>query len=295
MEVADRQAHALYERELRGHLQWQYHDDLGLSPEVTAKSIDQRLERTRGRRLAATLDEQVGLAGKRMLDVGSGWGELLLESLARGADAEGIEPDPTEVRISELLLRSYGQEQRVRQGRGESLPFPAETFELVTCQQVLEHVDDIDRVVHEMVRVTRPGGTIVVSVPNYLFPYEGHYRVKWFPLLPKRIGKHVLRALGRDPSFLLEHVNYTTYPKMVRLWRRHGLRARNLTEEFEAAGRHRHPFFRSRLWRWVFRPLKLYPNVTFLLEKPVAAGQPAAVTSRQLGEQPGDRAGQAAA
>jgi SAM-dependent methyltransferase len=176
--------------------------------------------------------------------------------------------DAEEVAISELLLESHGIEPRIVQGRGESLPWPDESFDLVTCQQVLEHVDDIDRVVSEMIRVARPGGALFVSTPNYLFPYEGHYMVKWFPLLPKRIGAMILKAKGRDPTFLLEHVNYTTYLSMRRLWRRHGLPARNITLELFPLRSQHATMYRSSVVRRAVLALRLFPNVSWLVTKP---------------------------
>jgi 2-polyprenyl-3-methyl-5-hydroxy-6-metoxy-1,4-benzoquinol methylase len=177
--------YAEYESRLTAHLRRFYGKCLGLDESRVRTSIARRLARERGAGLARILDDLVGLAGTRMLDVGSGWGELLLECIERGAVGFGVELDAEEVAISELLLKSHGVEPLIVQGRGESLPWPDESFDLVTCQQVLEHVDDIDRVVSDMIRVARPGGALFVSTPNYLFPYEGHYMLKWFPPAPQ--------------------------------------------------------------------------------------------------------------
>lgn len=55
--------------------------------------------------------------------------------------------------------------QRVR-GRLESLPYASESFDVVACVWVLQHVRDPGRVLAELVRVLRPGGSLIVSVPN---------------------------------------------------------------------------------------------------------------------------------
>ena len=261
-------AYVEYKTRLTEHLRKYYGECLGLDEWRVRLSIKRRLARERGGELARILDDLVGLSGTRMLDVGSGWGELLLECIERGAVGSGIELDAEEVAISELLLKSRGFEPRIIEGRGEALPWPDESFDLVTCQQVLEHVDDIERVVSEMLRVTRPGGSMFVSTPNYLFPYEGHYMLKWFPLLPKRIGARILRAKGRDPTFLLEHVNYTTYTSMRRLWRRHRLPARNITLELARSRRHKSTIYRSSVVRRAVLALRLFPNVSWLVTKP---------------------------
>lgn len=59
----------------------------------------------------------------------------------------------------------------------EHLPYPTAAFDLVLSHEVLEHVQNDRIAVAEMARVTRPGGRIVVFVPNRRYPFEthGHY------------------------------------------------------------------------------------------------------------------------
>lgn len=57
---------------------------------------------------------------------------------------------------------------------GEYLPFPDKTFNLILSHEVLEHVQDDHLAVKEMVRTLRPGGRIVIFVPNRGYPFETH-------------------------------------------------------------------------------------------------------------------------
>jgi SAM-dependent methyltransferase len=232
--------------------------------------VAKRVDRVRGVAVADTLDREIGLARRRMLDVGSGVGETVLECLKRGADVTGVEPDQELVEIARALLLEHAEDPtRVMLGVGERLPFRDGTFEIVVCNHVLEHVRHIRRVVAEMVRVTEPGGWLLVSGPNYLFPYEGHYEIKWVPLIPKRLGAWLLTAKGRNPDFLLHHVRYTTYPAMLWLWWRHQLTTRNLTAEAVRGRRHPSVLYDRPLFRHLALRLGLYPSVTWLLRKPV--------------------------
>ncbi|MBK8135083.1 MAG: class I SAM-dependent methyltransferase [Chloroflexi bacterium] len=59
----------------------------------------------------------------------------------------------------------------------EYLPYPADAFDLVFSHEVIEHVADDRAAAAEMVRVTRPGGRIIIFCPNRWYPFEthGHY------------------------------------------------------------------------------------------------------------------------
>jgi len=107
------------------------------------------------------------LAGKRVLDVGCGIGTYPTAFLRYTDDVIGIE-------IEFERARKAGQRAAVVQARGEDLPFPDDAFDVVHSHEVLEHVADDRRAAQEMVRVARPGGRIVIFVPNRLYAFETH-------------------------------------------------------------------------------------------------------------------------
>jgi SAM-dependent methyltransferase len=57
---------------------------------------------------------------------------------------------------------------------GENLPFPRAAFDVILSHEVLEHVRDDRAAVSEMVRTLKPGGRMVVFVPNRGYPFETH-------------------------------------------------------------------------------------------------------------------------
>ena len=88
---------------------------------------------------------------------------------------------------------------------GEMLPFPADSFSLVLSHEVLEHVNDDQAAIKEIVRTLKPGGRLVLFCPNRGYPFEthgiywrGHYRFGNIPFvnyLPRkyrnRLAPHV--------------------------------------------------------------------------------------------------------
>jgi SAM-dependent methyltransferase len=112
-------------------------------------------------------------AVRDVLDVGCGvghWGMLLASVMSEEARVVGIDREPTwvEEARTRAAARGLGDRFSYRLGEAQRLPFPDDSFDLTTCQTVLIHVPDPRAAVAEMVRVTKPGGLVVVAEPNNL-------------------------------------------------------------------------------------------------------------------------------
>ncbi len=104
------------------------------------------------------------LAGKRALDVGCGAG-LLAEPLARlGAAVTGLDAAPENVGVAAAHAEASGLSIDYRAGSVEDLR--AETFDLVTCLEVVEHVGDRAAFVRGLAGAVAPGGLLILSTPN---------------------------------------------------------------------------------------------------------------------------------
>jgi SAM-dependent methyltransferase len=98
--------------------------------------------------------------GMRVLEVGSGFGDLLVYLRSRGCDVLGTDLSPA----AAAKAREYGLEVRV--GALRSLALPAARFDVVIMNHSLEHVPDPNDEVAEAARVLVPGGRLHVAVPN---------------------------------------------------------------------------------------------------------------------------------
>jgi 2-polyprenyl-6-hydroxyphenyl methylase/3-demethylubiquinone-9 3-methyltransferase len=140
----------------------------------------------------AYLNGVLGTLGLRyddleVLDLGCGGG-LMSEAYARhGARVTGVDPSS----VSLAVARSHARESRLsiryEQGRGEAIPLPDASFDLVSCCDVLEHVDDLDAVIRQIARVLRPGGLFFFDTINrtwlsWLFVIEVFQ--EWLHLVP---------------------------------------------------------------------------------------------------------------
>lgn len=103
-----------------------------------------------------------------MLDVGCGTG-INFSVLSRYGDT--FSSDASEEALD--FSKSRGIDGLVRSDL-ESLPFEASTFDVVTALDVLEHVDNDLGAMDELLRVTRDGGVLVITVPAYGFLWSEH-------------------------------------------------------------------------------------------------------------------------
>lgn len=100
------------------------------------------------------------------LDVGCGGGILAEEFAQMGFRVVGIDPSEQSLASARQHAHSRGLEIQYHQGTGESIPFADNTFPVVYCCDVLEHVRDLPKVIGEIYRVTKPGGYFFFDTLN---------------------------------------------------------------------------------------------------------------------------------
>ncbi len=108
-----------------------------------------------------------GLAGREVVDVGCGGG-ILSESMARaGATVLGIDLAPAVLEVARLHAAESGVNLVYREMSAEALAAERpQSFDLVTCMEMLEHVPDPALTVSALAALVRPGGDLVVSTLN---------------------------------------------------------------------------------------------------------------------------------
>jgi 2-polyprenyl-3-methyl-5-hydroxy-6-metoxy-1,4-benzoquinol methylase len=155
----------------------------------------------RGRAVARRLAEHIELRGCDALDIGAGSGGLSIALAEAGCRVRAIEPDPVRFQWAKTRTEGHGVEVDLSDAAGETLPFPDESFDLVTLDSVLEHVQDPLRVIEEVSRVLRPGGIAYLVTPNKLSLFnilrDPHYEMFGVVLLPRWLGKLYVERVRR--------------------------------------------------------------------------------------------------
>jgi SAM-dependent methyltransferase len=100
--------------------------------------------------------------GLRLLEIGSGLGNLLVEAQSRGYDITGVEYSASSVRVSNEKLGAA----RVLHGSLDDVALPAEWFDVCVLADVIEHTRDPKAVLLAAWRALKPGGLVFIAVPS---------------------------------------------------------------------------------------------------------------------------------
>jgi SAM-dependent methyltransferase len=149
-----------------------------------------------------------GSAPVEHLDIGAGWGHLIAELRKRAPNvhSQGCDYNPQHNQTPGLVIKHVDL-------NNDALPFADASFDLITCTEVIEHVENFRRVIREIARVARPGARVIISTPNVLnlrsrwyFFTRGFY--EYFDPLPLRDDPRFYpgeRHITPIPYFYLAH------------------------------------------------------------------------------------------
>ena len=131
----------------------------------------------------------------RVLDIGCGTATLADDLLERTQEYCGIDLSPAMIERGRARLEHHPLASRcsLRVGDAEALAFPDGSFDAVVALGLLEYLTSYDRALGEILRVLRPGGTVVLAVPNRASAYR---RCR---LLADRTRLGLKRLVGREP------------------------------------------------------------------------------------------------
>lgn len=147
--------------------------------------------------LTRHVDETFGIRPRRILDFGSGTGELAVRMATLGWDVTGVDLHADHLRLARTLAEENGLPPAMFvEGEPGLLPFDDDTFGLITAFSVLEHLDDgvLEWLLPELRRVAP---VLFVLVPNRLKWFDDHTGLRYIPWLPRRLAAARVRLAGR--------------------------------------------------------------------------------------------------
>ncbi len=134
----------------------------------------------RGESLSKTLQLITGklirlgkLSGNRLLDVGCGDGAFTRVLAAEFGEIHGIDVQEPYL---EIFRQAVAGDARfhVANMSASDMTFPDAHFDSIVSIETMEHIPDLSGAAAEICRVLRPGGELLITVPNRWFPFENH-------------------------------------------------------------------------------------------------------------------------
>ena len=146
----------------------------------------------------------VDLRNKSVLDFGCGNGAQTVEFIGSGCRITAVDIDQRDLDVLKDYLQSNNLNSivPVRYG-GSTLPLDSGSFDLIVSYEVIEHVQNESQTLDELYKVLKPGGEMVISVPNKGWIFETHganlpllpwNRVPFFSWLPHSIHSRYAKA-----------------------------------------------------------------------------------------------------
>lgn len=150
------------------------------------------------------LDFLNALPPGRILDVGCGLG-FLLSGFGPGWEKYGVE-------LSQFAAEHARQYCQIFIGELGAAKYPSEYFDVVVLHHVIEHMDDPVAAIHEVARVLRPGGQLLIGTPDFdsgcARRFGEKYRLLHDPTHVSLFSNESMHRFLRDHGFVIDRVEY---------------------------------------------------------------------------------------
>jgi 2-polyprenyl-3-methyl-5-hydroxy-6-metoxy-1,4-benzoquinol methylase len=142
----------------------------------------------------------------RILDIGAGTGDFLLEAKNQNWDILGVEPnDKAKAKAIEKGIKLTEAIDKLE----------SNSFDVITLWHVLEHVPDLEHHVSELKRLLKPSGTIIIAVPNFKSFDANYYGAFWAAYdVPRHLwhfSKTAIEKLFNRQNMILKNVKPMWY------------------------------------------------------------------------------------
>ncbi len=177
-------------------------------------SFDEREQKAR--KIIAVLNDHFGgnLNNLTLLDVGSSTGimtQLLSQHFLRTV---GIDIDEEAVKFAKDKFES-GDSLRFYIEDSMSINLPDNSFDVINCSQVYEHVPDSKQLMREIYRLLKPGGVCYFAAGNRLVLMEAHYRLPLLSVIPKFAAHGYMKLFKKGNFYYETHLTLWGIKKLV--------------------------------------------------------------------------------
>jgi ubiquinone/menaquinone biosynthesis C-methylase UbiE len=167
-------------------------------------------------------------SGMKLFDAGCGYGGLMVAGAQMGLDVFGMDINPDLVAGARARLDAWSLDGRPQVGDLLRLPFRDAEFDLVTCQDVFDHLPAWGDALREFYRVLKPGGALWLTTATRFVccRSDPHYQLWGVSMLPKRLAAWYLTYVRRRLKSPADYgaCTFPTNYGLFRLLQRSGFR-----------------------------------------------------------------------
>lgn len=154
------------------------------------------------------------LSQLNLLDVGSSNG--IIDNYLADFFGQVVGIDIDEPAMAHARETFHRENLNFHTGDAMQMSFPDNSFDVVVCTQIYEHVPDASRMFSEIFRVLKPGGFCYFSGNNRIMFMEPHYRLPLLSLLPRPLAHQYVRLSGKGSHYHELHFSYWTLKRMCK-------------------------------------------------------------------------------
>ena len=163
---------------------------------------DTESRKIKATRMVKTLADYFGknkLKNLTVLDVGSSTGIIDNELAPYFKKITGIDIDTGGVKFAKSKFKRKNLSFKVDDAM--NLSFKNNSFDIVICAQIYEHVPNDIKLMSEIYRVLKPSGICYLAALNRLWPMEPHHNLLFLSWLPKSLGNAYVKIAGKSDKY----------------------------------------------------------------------------------------------
>lgn len=177
---------------------------------------DKDLRLIKANKTLSVLGDYLGeLSNLKLLDIGCSSGIMTYEYAKFFKNVIGIDLDKKAVEFAKKNKQSENIKYFI--GPIEESNFDYETFDVITCSHIYEHVPSSNDLIDEIYNLLKPGGVCYFAAGNRynLNIIEAHYRLPFLSFLPKKIANIYIGIFRKEKAYYETHLSLTKLRKLV--------------------------------------------------------------------------------
>lgn len=170
----------------------------------------------------------------KILDIGCSTGIIAYTLSEKFGEVEGIDIDKNAVKFAKENYKKNNL--NFTELDGMHLNYPADSFDIVVCSHIYEHIPDMEKLIGEVYKILKPDGICFFAAVNRIKIMEDDHRLPFLSILPRSIGKWYLRIFRKEKNYYERTRTYWGLRSLVSAFERidYTIRILQEPEKFQA-------------------------------------------------------------